>query len=200
MRNVRNGPGDSDVIREVLGGNVNAFEQLVARYQDTVCAIVTKKVPREDIEEVAHEVFVRAYRSLGTFRAKTPFKNWLAGIAVRCCCDFWRQRYRNRETPADPLAEDGKEWVRGLLVDGFAQSSGDAARSGQALRVLRRAMERLSAEDRMVVTLIHLEEYTTSEAAELLRWSVAKVKIRAYRARKKLRKALSEVVPDRQGA
>jgi RNA polymerase sigma-70 factor (ECF subfamily) len=56
-------------------------------------------------------------------------------------------------------------------------------------------MDRLSAEDRMVLTLIHLEEYTTAEAADLLQWSVPKVKIRAHRARKKLRKTLSNALP-----
>jgi RNA polymerase sigma-70 factor (ECF subfamily) len=56
-------------------------------------------------------------------------------------------------------------------------------------------MEGLSPEDRMVLTLVHMEGYTTAEAAELLRWSVPKVKIRAYRARKKLRKTLSDAIP-----
>ena len=58
-------------------------------------------------------------------------------------------------------------------------------------------MKGLSAEDRMILTLVHLEEYSTAEAAKLLRWSVPKVKIRAYRARKRLRKALADAIPER---
>ena len=188
---------DMGVIREVLEGNTDAFALLMDRHQDYVCGIVTKKVPRDRIEEVAHETFIRAYRSLKTFRAKTQFKHWLARIAVRCCCDFWREHYRSRETPISSITEEGREWIQGLLVDGSVGSSGDPDSSRQALGVLRWAMERLSPEDRMVLTLVYLEEYTTAEAAELLRWSVSKVKIRAHRARKKLRKTLSEAIPDR---
>ena len=98
------------------------------------------------------------------------------------------------------MGEEGREWMRDLLVDGSAAAYGYEDRNQRALGVLRWAMERLSAEERMVLTLVHLEEYTTAEAAELLRWSVSKVKIRAYRARKKLRKSLSEFLPDREGA
>jgi RNA polymerase sigma-70 factor (ECF subfamily) len=197
MEDVRNERSDAEVIREILGGNINAFELLMDRYEGYVAGIATKHVPRDRIQEVAHEAFVRAYRSLETFKAKTPFKHWLATIAVRCCQDFWRQHYRRRETPISSISEDGWEWIQGLLVDGSADASGGFSRNPEALRVLRWAMKGLSAEDRTVLTLVHLEEYTTAEAAELLRWSVPKVKIRAHRARKKLRKTLAAALPDR---
>ena len=195
MHEVQNEHSDNDVIREILEGNVDAFEILMGRYQGYVSGIATKHVPSDRIQEVAHETFVRVYRSLGTFRAKTPFKHWLARITVRCCYDYWRAHYRNRETPVGSISEEGQEWLQSLLVDGTVESRGGVGSHREALRVLRWAMERLSAEDRMVLTLIHLEEYTTAEAAAFLRWSVPKVKIRAYRARKKLRKTLSNAIP-----
>ncbi len=198
MKNdVENGRSDTEVIREILDGNVNAFETLMERYQGYVAAIATKNVPRDRIEEIAQETFLRAYRSLESFRAKTPFKHWLATIAVRCCQDFWRQHYRRPESAVSSISEDGWDWIQGLLVDGSAHTYSGASQNPEALGVLRWAMEGLSAEDRAVLTLVHLEEYTTAEAAKLLRWSVPKVKIRAHRARKKLRKTLEEVLPDR---
>ncbi len=197
MEDAQNERSDAEIIRDILGGNVDAFEALINRHQGYVCAIVTKKVPTDRIEEVAHETFVRTYRSLETFRAKTPFKHWLASIAVRCCYDFWRDHYRRRETPVSSIREDGWEGIQTLLVDGSANASNGHAPNREALRVLRWAMKGLSAEDRMVLTLVHLEEYTTAEAAALLRWSVPKVKIRAYRARKRLRKVLADAIPDR---
>jgi RNA polymerase sigma-70 factor (ECF subfamily) len=195
MHDVQNGQSDNDVIQEILEGNVDAFEILMDRYQGYVSGIATKHVPRDRVQEVAHEAFVRAYQSLETFRAKTPFKYWLARIAVRCCYDFWRAHYRNRETPLSSIPEEGQGWIRTLLVNGSVESPTGVGTNQEALSVLRWAMDRLSAEDRMVLTLIHLEEYTTAEAAELLHWSVPKVKIRAYRARKKLRKTLSNAIP-----
>lgn len=193
MREERNEPSDADVIRRILEGDVNAFELLMDRYQGYVAGVVTKHLPREGIEEVAHETFVRAYRSLSTFRGETPFKNWLSSIAVRCCYDFWRAHYRNRETPLSSIPEEARHWMEGLLAEGPVDGH---PRDREALEVLRWAMDRLSPEDRMVLTLVHLEEHTTAEAAKLLRWSVPKVKIRAHRARKKLRKTLSEALPD----
>lgn len=195
MHEVQNEQSDTAVIREILDGNVDAFELLMERYQGYVFGIATKHVPRDRIQEVAHETFVRAYQSLKTFRAKTPFKHWLARIAVRSCYDFWREHYRNRETPISSIPEDGREWIQALLVDGSVESSGGGhARNQEALTVLRWAMDGLSPEDRMVLALIYLEDCTTAEAAELLHWSVPKVKIRAYRARKKLRKTLSNAI------
>ena len=195
MEDARNERSDADVIREILEGNVNAFELLMDRYQGYVAGIVIKKVPKDRTQEVAHEAFIRAYRSLETFRAKTPFKHWLASIAVRCCHDFWRQHYRRKETQIGSISEDGWEWIQTLRVDGSADASDGYARNPEALRVLRWAMESLSPEDRMVLTLVHMEGHTIAEAAELLHWSVPKVKIRAYRARKKLRKTLSDAIP-----
>lgn len=194
MHEVRNESSDTQIVSEILEGNVDAFALLMDRYQGYVAGIATKHVPRERIREVAHETFVRAYRSLGTFKAKMPFKHWLARIAVRCCYDFWREHYKNRETPIGSVSYKDRERVQGLLSVGSRDSPGRHARNQEALRVLRWAMDRLTAEDRTILTLIHLEEYTVAEAAELLRWSAAKVKIRAYRARRKLRKTLSNAI------
>lgn len=192
---MRNESSDTLIVSEILAGNVDAFAVLMDRYQGYVAGIATKHVPRERIGEVAHETFVRAYRSLGTFKAKAPFKHWLAGIAVRCCYDFWREQYRNRETPIGSISEEDREWVQGLLSEGSPDAPGRHARNQEAFRVLRWAMDRLTAEERTILTLIHLEEYTVAEAADLLRWSPSKVKIRAYRARRRLRKTLSNAVP-----
>jgi RNA polymerase sigma-70 factor (ECF subfamily) len=198
MHEVRNETSDTAVIQEILGGNVNAFELLMDRYQGFVASIVTKHVPRASVQEVAHESFVRAYRSLDTFQARRPFKHWLSRVAVRCCYDFWREHYRNREVPISSIPEEAHPWIESLLADRSDGSPDGNAQNREALGLLRWAMDRLSVEDRMVLALVHLEEHTTAEAADLLHWSVPKVKIRAHRARKKLRKTLADAIPGRK--
>jgi RNA polymerase sigma-70 factor (ECF subfamily) len=195
MEDVQKERSDADIIQEILEGNVNAFELLMGRYQGYVAGIVIKHVPQDRTEEIAHEAFIRAYRSLRTFKAKTPFKHWLASIAVRCCHDFWRRHYRRKETSVSSISEDGWEWIQTLRVNGSADASDGYTRNPEALRVLRWAMEGLSADHRTVLTLDQMAGNTPAEAAELLHWSVPKVKIRAYRARKKLRKTLSDAIP-----
>jgi len=73
---------DIDVVRRVLAGDVNAFEKLVTRYQAYVFSIVRKHVPLENVEAVAHDIFVRAYRSLPGYGQQSEFAKWLAGISA----------------------------------------------------------------------------------------------------------------------
>ena len=185
-------PDDASVIHNILRGNINSFAILLDRYQDHVARIVRKHVPRDEAPEVAHDTFVRAYESLGGFKGTGPFKHWLAKIAIRCCHDFWRGYYQNQENLAGPLPDDCRDWVDHLLSD---QSAARDAERVEARDLLQWALGQLSASERTVLTLTHLDEYSAAEAAALLDWSVTRVKVQSYRARKKLRKIISKILP-----
>ena len=151
-----------------------------------------KHVPYEQIEETAHDVFVRAYRSLPTFKNKSPFKNWLSSIAVRTCYDFWRKQYRSRELPMSSLSEKQQHWLETTISDQSSRSFYEQGVQQEAKDVLGWALSTLSAEDRMVMELVYLEGLSGKEAAKLLGWSVANVKVRVFRCRKKLQKLLAK--------
>jgi RNA polymerase sigma-70 factor (ECF subfamily) len=185
-------PDDAAVIRNILRGNINSFEILLDRYQDYVSRIVRNHVPRDEAPEVAHDTFVQAYQSLGGFKGTGPFKHWLAKIAVRCCHDFWRGYYQKPESREGPLPDDCRNWVDHLLAD---QSPERDAQRVEARDLLQWALGQLSAAERTVLTLTHLNEYSVAEAAALLDWSVTRVKVQSHRARKKLRKILSKILP-----
>ncbi|HOI94013.1 MAG TPA: RNA polymerase sigma factor [Syntrophobacter fumaroxidans] len=188
---------DSEVIRRVLEGDVNAFESLMDKYGDRVCRIVRNHVPRDHTEEVVHEVFVRAYRSLPGYTAKAPFGHWLSKIAVRCCYDFFRNRRRNREIVLTNLTEDHQKWVDAVRTAESHEVFEKEAGRKEAGEVLEYALERLSAADRMVLTMLHLDGVPVKEAADLLGWSVVGVKVRAYRAKRKMRKIVSELLDEK---
>jgi RNA polymerase sigma-70 factor (ECF subfamily) len=171
---------------------VNAFELLLNKYQEHVLKIVKKHVPYEYIEEIVHDVFVRAYQSLATFKNTSNFEHWLSSIAVRTCCDFWRKQYRNRELPLSALSEKQQYWLEAAISDQSRQSFYAEGSQQEAQEILNWALNKLSAEDRMVVELVYLEGLSGKEAADLLGWSVANVKIRSFRARKKLQKLLCQ--------
>src|SRR2546425_10285954 len=82
--------GDEEIIRRVLAGEVDLFVELITRYQHHVGRIVAGHVRRDMVEEVSHDVFVRAYTSLSTYSFRTPFSHWLATIAVRACYNACR--------------------------------------------------------------------------------------------------------------
>jgi RNA polymerase sigma-70 factor (ECF subfamily) len=184
-------PTDSEIIRRIVQGEVNAFGLLLDRYKDHALKIIKKRIPAKDVEDVAQDVFVKAYQSLPGFDPETHFKKWLSVIVVRTCCDYWRKAYRTRESPMSALSERHSEWLESVISSESTASADGSARQEEAKEVLAWALEGLSAEDRMVVEMVYLEGMTGREAAELMGWSVANVKVRAFRSRRKLQKFLS---------
>lgn len=183
---------DTAIIRNVLAGDIDAFELLLDRYQDHVAQIVRKHVPWDYAPEVAHETFVRTYQSLPSFRGTKPFKHWLSKIAVRCCHDFWREHYKRQEATASSISEDCRLWLETFLVN---ESQEKERERFEARDLLHWALGQLSPGERTVLTLTFLEEHSVAEAAALLGWSVPRVRIQSYRARSKLRKILGKILP-----
>ena len=185
---------DAATIAAVLNGDVNAFSKLLDRYETDVVKIVAAKVPRECIPDVVHETFVAAYKSLKGFKGEKPFSHWLSRIAVRSCYDFWREHYRKHDIPISALSEDAGAWMETLALDQSLYASEESAERMEARELLNWALSNLSPGDRMVLILIHLEGYSVNEAADLLGWSGANVKVRSFRARNKLRRIISNTL------
>lgn len=189
---------DSEIIKQVMDGNADAFALLLTRYKNHVARIVNWRVPHDAVEETAHNVFIRAYQSLPTYKEKGSFVQWISSIAVRTCYDFWRERYRTKELPMSALSEKHREWLENVLSNTSDQSFRKRGEQEEARNVLAWALEKLSAEDRMVVELVYLEGLSVKEAAELLGWSTANVKVRLFRTRKKLRRLIAGVIEERR--
>jgi RNA polymerase sigma-70 factor (ECF subfamily) len=188
---------DEEIIQSVLKGNVDDFEGIVRRYQAHVLNMVKRHVPERDVEETAQEAIVRAYRSLSSYRGKgRGFKAWLSAITIRTCYDYWRKTYRSKEVPISTLTDDYKRWIDKVMAEESAQDMREKAASDEARMVLDWGLNHLSAEDRMVLELVHFEELSGREAAKLLGWTTTNVKVRAFRARRKLEKILQEMIEE----
>lgn len=185
---------DARILKAIRAGDVNAYAGIITKYQGRVSGIVSGHAPRERVAELTHEVFVRAYRSLSGYRGDSPFGHWLAKVAVRTCHDFWRAEYRRRERPESELSDECRAFVEEAAALESSEAAEETASRREARELLAWAMDRLSPTDRMVVTLTHLEERPVAEAAEMLGISVPNVKVRAFRARKKLRALLGDVI------
>jgi RNA polymerase sigma-70 factor, ECF subfamily len=191
-------PNDSEIIRRVAAGQLNAFEVLLHRYRALVFGIVAKHVPAESTEEVAQEVFVRAYQALPGYAARSSFARWLTTLAVRSCYDFWRNHRRNREIPLSALTEEHQEWLDEVLAPQSREAFQEQAGRREAAEVLRHALDRLSAEERMVLSLVHLEGLSIREAARELGWGLVKTKVRAQRARRQMRRIILDLLGEGQ--
>lgn len=160
------------------------------RYGDHVLGIVKKHVPYSEVDETTQDVFIRAYQSLANFQGGDRFKSWLSTVAVRACYDYWRKTYKSREVPMSCLSDRHREWLEEVMSEQSGQFFQDRGAVKEAGEVLEWALERLSPEDRVVLELVYLEGFSGKEAAARLGWSVANVKIRSFRSRRKLEKLL----------
>mgnify|MGYP001821254462 CR=1 FL=1 len=194
MHDDSNKPTDAEIVRRVVEGDVNAFESLLTRYKDHVLKIIGKHMPHQEVEETAQDVFIRVYQSLPTFKAKSNFRQWVSSIAVRTCYDYWRKVYRSREVPMSSLSERHQDWLEKAMSDQSDRSFQKKGSREEAIEVLDWALGKLSAKDRMVMELVYLEGLSGKEAADLMGLSVANIKIRSLRSRRKLEKLLTGLV------
>lgn len=162
-------------IDATLAGNEGAYARLMQRYEGEIARQMwrfTRDLNERD--ELVQEVFVEAYLGLRRYRRKAPFLHWLRTIAVRRGFRFWKQREKKK------LLVPLEDW------DGARRESPPQTTS-LAAEQLFALLQRLKPEERVVMTLEYVEERSVEDIAHLLGWTKPMVKMRAYRARKKLR-------------
>lgn len=181
---------DLTVIKQVMRGEVDDFERLLRKYSVRVMTSVGRKIPSEDVELVAQDVFLSAFRSLGTYEAVQPFEHWLARIVRRRCCDYWRERERRSRTETVSMDEPEHSGVD-FAISGEARKRmiGEHDREDVAAAV-HWALGKLNAEDRALMEAVYFEDVPLKEMAATLGWSLVKTKVRAHRARYKLREIM----------
>ncbi len=189
-------PSEADIValQAIRGGNPNAFRHFVTSYKNAVERILARHVSREVVPELAQETFIRAYGSIHSYDSGRPFEKWLLTIALRCCYEYLRKHYANRETPLSTLSHDCTDWLDRKTAAHALDSYREEEDNRDALELLQWAMEQLEAKDRMVLMLLYADGYTMLEVAEMLNMSNVNVRVRAFRARKKLYKLLEGIL------
>ena len=185
---------DEDLIDAVLAGDAASFEPLVQKYSPRLFAMARRYARREDeIEDVVQEIWMKAYQRLGSFRREAPFEHWLMRLAVRTCYDALRGHQRNRESSFTELTDAENEWLdRFVAAPEQAPENADAAR-----QLVQRVLEELSPDARLVITLLEIEDRSIKEISDLTGWSPTLVKVRAFRARAKMRGILTRLARDK---
>jgi RNA polymerase sigma-70 factor (ECF subfamily) len=183
-------PTDAELIAAVLDGDTASFEPLIRKYQPRVFATARRYARREsEVEDIVQEVFIKAFQKLKGFRGEAPFEHWLMRLAVRTCYDFLRAHQRNRETAFSELTEPETDWLERFVV----QPDAAGENAGAARQLVDKILSRLPPAARMVITLLEIEGRPVREIAALTGWSVPLVKVRAFRARGKMRKILRSI-------
>jgi RNA polymerase sigma-70 factor, ECF subfamily len=184
---------DMIAIRRTLEGDANAFEVLLRKYTPAIFPLVGRKIPATDVAGVVQDVFVSAFRSLRTYESKQPFDHWLARIARRRCCDYWRERERLNSREGGSLDDPGRQWLDNVGTMLSREALNEAGARADAAEVVQRLLGELDAEDRALMEGIYFEDVSFKEMAAALGWTVVKAKVRAHRARNKLRATLGKM-------
>jgi RNA polymerase sigma-70 factor (ECF subfamily) len=185
---------EPELIAAVLRGDAASFEPLVLKYSPRVFATARRYARREsEVEDIAQEVWLKAFQKLAGFRGEAPFEHWLMRLTVRTCYDFLRGHQRNRETTFSELSEPESDWL-----ERFVHQPEATAENADAARLLvERVLEQLSPPARLIITLLEIEERSVKEISKLTGWSVPLVKVRAFRARAEMRKILAKMAKEK---
>ena len=185
---------EAELIAAVLAGDAASFEPIVQKYSPRVFATARRYARREsEIEDIAQEVWLKAFDKLKTFRGEAPFEHWLMKMTVRTCYDFLRGHQRNRESSFSELSEPEDDWLERFAVAPDSVNE----RADAAKLLIDRVLEKLSPEARLVITLLEIEDKSVKEIAELTGWSAPLVKVRAFRARGEMKKILARMTKDK---
>ena len=175
---------DEALIAASVRGDAEAFGRLVRRYQQPTRRLAGALVGHADGDDVAQESFVRAYRSLGTFRRGAAFEPWLRRIVVNQARNHHRgASRRTRREQGDAVANRVSDSSNGPQV---------ALDQREERRAIERALGSMSEHDRLVITLRFLLDHSEQETAEMLGWPKGTVKSRTSRALDRLRSRLEQ--------
>jgi RNA polymerase sigma factor (sigma-70 family) len=175
---------DTDIISRVLQGDSQAYASLVQRYQNLVFTIVLRYLKsREDAEEVAQDVFVKAYRSLADFRGTSKFSTWLYTIATTTSITALRKKKLNVQSLDNEHVAERAEHIEGGMNANVAEQKSRVA-------MVNNAIQLLSPDDARVITLFYKGEQTLEEIAQCCGKEVNAVKVQLHRARTRLKEKM----------
>ncbi len=181
-----------DLARQAQDGDESAFAEIVRRYSPRVFSVASRFFrQRSLVEEAAQEVFLKAYTQLGSFEGRGSFEGWLTRIATNTCLNMIRGAKRRPESTVSDLTDDEQNWLEQQSRDGSELS---VENNLVAADLADRLLSVLPPEDQQALLMIDGEDASIKEVAEATGWSESKVKVRAFRARRKLREAMENLL------
>ena len=188
-----------DLARQAQDGDESAFAEIVRRYSPRVFSVASRFFrQRSLVEEAAQEVFLKAYTQLGSFEGRGSFEGWLTRIATNTCLNMIRGAKRRPESTVSDLTNDEQNWLEQQSGDGsepFAVENNLVAAD-----LADRLLSVLPPEDQQALLMIDGQDASIKEVAEATGWSESKVKVRAFRARRKLREAMESLLNHKKKA
>ncbi|MEJ5993706.1 sigma-70 family RNA polymerase sigma factor [Pedobacter sp. Du54] len=182
---------DLALITAVLAGQTAAYEVLVKHHQRFVFTLALRFAKnREDAEEIAQDVFVKAYRALGTFKQTSKFSTWLYTITYTTAMTFLRKKR------LDTSSIDDDEHVMQIANNGSDFDAGNVVEKKSSYAYLNQAIDMLLPDDAAIITLFYKGEQSLEEIGEALGMESNTIKVKLHRARHRLKEKLQYLLKD----
>lgn len=178
----------SSCLERVARRDQDAARDLVEHFHPLVVRIARAHRPRSlPVDDLVQEVFLKVFRRLDRYRVVDgiPFSHWLSRVAVRTCLDALRAERRRPTATELDLSTPAGEWLHYLKRENAPPPVDEQVSARELVDALLR---RLPPRDRLILSLLDMEERSVREVSDLTGWSMASIKVRAFRARRKLRR------------
>jgi RNA polymerase sigma-70 factor (ECF subfamily) len=170
----------------VKNGDEHAARSLVDHLYPTVIRIVRRNLPRKAAEEeLAQDIFVKMFANMESYRGEVPFEHWVSRIATNHCLNAIRAQKSRPEWRMADLSDEHEAAIGRTAED---MSRTHPATAIAAREFVETLLECLTPEDRLIINLQEMEGYSTEEIKAVTGWSVPYIRVRAFRARRKLNK------------
>jgi len=181
---MNSGPTDTEIIERTLAGDTQVFSELVKRYQNFVFTITLRYTPnREDAEEIAQDAFIKAYKSLGSFRGESKFSTWLFTITTTSCLSFLRKKKPD-------IRSLDNEKVMAVVENTDSGFSANQMETKSRVTMVNEAIQLLSPDDANILTLFYKGEQSLEEISVVMGIEANAVKVRLHRARARLKEKM----------
>jgi RNA polymerase sigma-70 factor (ECF subfamily) len=183
---------EAGMIAAILAGDTQLYHELIRPYERSVYLMALSYIKNEsDAEDVAQEAFVKAFRSLSSFRAEAKFSTWLISITLNEARSRLRRQSVIRMESLDGPADDNSIGVSPALLRDWREIPSEAVERAEIRQLIQQAVETLPDIYREVFLLRDVQELNVNETAEALDINVPNVKVRLHRARMMLQKQLA---------
>src|SRR5215831_6412004 len=175
------GPSDNEIISRVLRGEQALYAELVKRYQNFVFTIAGRYATvREDAEEIAQDVFIKAYKNLADFRGEAKFSTWLYTITSTTCITFLRKK----KLDVKSLDDERVQVIAENTDSGFRANQ---VEQKSKVQMVNEAIKLLSPDDGKLITLFYKGEQSLEEIGQIMGIDPNTVKVKLHRARQRLK-------------
>ena len=180
---------DSEIIKQVLEGDQDAYAMLVRKYSGRILSLCHSMIGSKNAEDAAQEIFLKVYQSLNRFHGNSAFSTWLYRVAYNHCLDLIRKETRHRAESWEKLIEERGEEMHGLLTD-----KSNIQEHLKNSDLVHQVLSLLPTEYRLILTLRELNGFSYQEIAELTHSSFDSVKARLRRAREDFEQKLRHLL------